>query len=371
MLAWSLINFLLILPILFPGLQILKVSEVLPFINLNAQTVTIIDVISVINVFGSGLVVGLFILFIDNFEGEISAIKTAVAASLIMVCLFVGIASLGRLFLPTLNSDVTLSSTIVSVNDTGLCSINPNSLGTCLLTMRWSTIPSLIIFPCVILCGIWAQTELNLSAKHALSETQIKQIKYMKIGAVFDFFIGPVFGALGVVLVDILDMPLIGTYSSEIIGYLFISIGVFMIGLSYISYKQAAFLQPQRIEILLVINKAGLPLLEYEFIQNTLGGDTNLISGAITAISALMKESLGVSSEVEKIQFHEKELLLKFSKGVAFILITSRTSSFLNTSLANFSEKFLQIFEKEIDSTLVNTDTFRTIIPELKKSFGL
>jgi hypothetical protein len=100
-------------------------------------------------------------------------------------------------------------------------------------------------------------------------------------------------------------------------------------------------------------------------------GDSSLISGAITAISALMKESLGVSSEVEKIAFHEKELLLKFSEGIAFILITSRTSTFLNNSLSNFSRKFLEIFEKELDSPGLNTETFITIIPELRKSFGL
>ena len=144
-----------------------------------------------------------------------------------------------------------------------------------------------------------------------------------------------------------------------------------MIGLSYISYKKAAFLQPQRIEVLLVINKAGLPLLEYEFVKDSVEGDTNLISGAITAISALMKESLGVSSEVEKIQFHEKELLLKFSQGVAFILITSRTSTFLNRSLTTFSERFLETFKADIDSPALDSDTFLKIIPDLEKSFGL
>ena len=137
------------------------------------------------------------------------------------------------------------------------------------------------------------------------------------------------------------------------------------------SYKQAAFLQPQRIEVLLVINKAGLPLLEYEFVKDSVEGDTNLISGAITAISALMKESLGVSSEVEKIQFHEKELLLKFSQGVAFILITSRTSTFLNRSLTTFSERFLETFKADIDSPALDSDTFLKIIPDLEKSFGL
>ena len=114
-----------------------------------------------------------------------------------------------------------------------------------------------------------------------------------------------------------------------------------------------------------------MPLLENEFVKNSVEGDTNLISGAITAISALMKESLGVSSDVKKIEFHEKELLLKFSEGVAFILITSRTSSFLNDSLNKFSKKFFQTFRSLIDSPAVDTDDFLNIIPELQKSFGL
>lgn len=372
MLSWSIINALLIFLILFLNIQAMSITQLIPYLSNSAdKTVSIVDVISVINIFGSGLVVGLFILFVDNFEGKVSPIKTATVASLIMVCLFIGIASLGKLFLPTLNSDVILSSTILMVNDARKCVINTKNLGTCLITMRWSPIPFLIIFPCILICGIWFQSELNLSIKHSLSLTQINQIRLMKIGAVLDFYIGPFFGALGVAFVNFLNIPIIGTYSSEIIGYLCISMGLFMISLSYISHKQAAFLQPQRIEAILVINRAGLPLLKYEFVESSLEGDTELISGAITAITALMKEFLGVSSEVEKIQFHEKELQLKFSQGVAFVLVTSRTSKFLNSSLTNFSEKILYEFKSVADSPAISTNTFLKIIPELRKNFGL
>ena len=74
--------------------------------------------------------------------------------------------------------------------------------------MRWSPIPSLILFPCVIVCGLWSQTKLNLSIKHSLSQDQIKQLKIMRLGAILDFFIGPLFGLLGVVFVDGLDKPI-------------------------------------------------------------------------------------------------------------------------------------------------------------------
>lgn len=157
MFGWVFTNFLLVIPTIFTGLQDILLNE----------SVNIIDLLSVLNVVGFPFVVSLFIVFMDNFEGEISPIKSDVALGLTLVAVFLTIAGIGRIFLLSLDSDVSLAATNLLVNDTGICAIND-----CLLTMRWSSIPSLILFPTIIIAGIWAYQGLSKSVKFQIDSYQ-------------------------------------------------------------------------------------------------------------------------------------------------------------------------------------------------------
>lgn len=313
--SWAVTNFLLILPIL------LNVSD------------TGINLIATWNIIGSVLVPSLFILFIDSFEGQVEATKVGVATATIGAAIFIAISGLFN--------DIAISSTIVVVGD--------------LTTMRWSPITSLAIFPTVLLAGYWTQKELIKSSKHAFDPRQILQIKIMRIGGVFMFFIGPLFGIIGVVLVDGLDEPELGTWASEIVGYLLVSVGIFLITVAYTRSREIAFLQPQKLNTLLLIYETGIPILQYDFNPNEkMNTELPLISGAITAITAIMGEAFKVSTQVKQIGFYEKEILLEFrglvnsGETIGLILITDKKSSYLESAIQRYADTIVEKYGKTL-----------------------
>lgn len=340
--SWTITNSLLVLPLL---------------LDLSIQS-EIVQLIASWNVIGSAIVPSLFILFIDAFEGEIDVKKSSIAVACVVTSVFISLMGI-------ISGDITLSSTIVIPE------------GTDLITMRWSPITSLAIFPTVILCGIWTQSELGKAKKHVIDEHQFTQLRFMKIGTFLMFFIGPVFGIFGVILVDGFNEDLFGTLSSEIIGYFFVSIGIIMVNFAYLTADEIAFLQPQRIDSAMVIYETGIPIFSYNFTPQENNTDVTLVSGAITAITALMSEAFNVSSNVKEINFHDKELLLDFQETesgltLAFILFTDRKSNYLETALTRFATEFNRIMAPQLQDGLgLTREQENQSGLLLRRSFGL
>ena len=142
-------------------------------------------------------------------------------------------------------------------------------------------------------------------------------------------------------------------------------------GNAYASSKQLSLLQPQKMEYLLVINKAGLPLFEYKFRKSELTQESVLISGAIIAITSLMEEAFGINSNMKMIKFDDKDIMVEIKKDIAFLLVTERTSFFLSKCLKMFSESFIGQFKNEIENYIGDTSTFHGSADLLIKSFGL
>ncbi|RMG20838.1 MAG: hypothetical protein D6732_28165 [Methanobacteriota archaeon] len=328
--VWGITNLLLIIP------NVLEI-QILP--------------IALANIIGSAFAPALFLLFADRFEGRVSPLKTSVAVSMILLSIFVVIVSLWTGIL-----DI---ATVVLI-------IESESL----ITMRWAEIPSLFLFPGILLTGYWVRQELKSTGEHAIDERQIEQIKWMQRGNSLTFFIGPIFGAIGVILVS-LDNPMAGTWASEIIGYLIVSAGVFIFGINYLLSPEVAFLQPQRVDTLLVLHETGVPVLRYDFRPPEIEADTALVSGAITAITAIMNEAFGVKSMVRSIHFEDKELMLQFADGLAFVLIADRTSIFLESSLKRLKEEFELNFIEKYDFGGGEILDQAIFLPAILKSFGL
>lgn len=329
-LVWGITNLLLIIPNLFD----VEVSW-----------------IALLNVIGSALAPSLFLLFADRFEGQISAIKTSVSVSVVLLAVFVVIVSLWI-------EDISIASVIVVFEDENL------------VTMRWAEIPSLFLFPAILLTGFWVRSELNSTLEHAIDNRQVKQLKLMKLGNTLTFFVGPLFGAMGVILVTTGNIAL-GTWSSEIVGYLVVSSGVFIFGFNYLISPETAFLKPQRVDTLLILHETGIPVMRYDFRPPEVEADTALISGAITAITAIMGEAFGVKSFVKSIHFEDKELMLEFLEDLAFILIVERASSFLETSLKRLKSSFETHFVGKVEFGGGEIQDPSNFIPIVLKSFGL
>ena len=128
-----------------------------------------------------------------------------------------------------------------------------------------------------------------------------------------------------------------------------------MLTIVYTRSKSIAFLQPQRISSLLIITENGVPIHQYEFNpMMKMKTEIPLVSGAISAITAIMGEAFDVSSNVRNIQFQEKELLLEFhelvdqNESLAFILITENISKFLEDALIRFADQFMREYSSSI-----------------------
>jgi hypothetical protein len=120
-------------------------------------------------------------------------------------------------------------------------------------------------------------------------------------------------------------------------------------------------------------------VLEYNFrLRETDGdGETDvmLVSGAITAITAIMTEAFKVSSNVKQISFHDKELMLNFEKSgdseLAFILLTDRVSDYLEKCLLRFSNNFLPIMKGRSINMALSEQDIEKSVDLLLRDFGL
>ncbi len=341
----SRVRLVLIVTLLFLFWGLTNVTLILPI-----YTDVPIDPLSTLNAFASSFAPALFLIFVDNFEGETSPTKTAVAVSIVAVSGFLAIAA-------NVTGVYSITSTILYLESEDL------------YTMRWSPIASLALFPPVLMTAYWLNQELSTARTYSTSDQQATQISRMRVGGLLMFLVGPIFGILGVVLVE-LGYPVLGSWASEIIGYLFVSLGILVFAVTYLSGKEIALLLPQRIESVLIIHQTGLPVFTHSFVSDVDKNDLNLASGAITAIKAIFEEAFAVRSDIESIRFHEKDLILTFRDNLAFLVVAGRISNYLRFALDRFADTFLDelgdTFDADHGTMVDEKDTQRIMM----KSFG-
>ena len=112
-------------------------------------------------------------------------------------------------------------------------------------------------------------------------------------------------------------------------------------------------------------------MFEYKFRESELNQESVLISGAIVAITALMEEAFGISSNIQLIKFEDKDIMVEIRQDIAILLVTERTSIFLSECLRTFSSNFVEMFNNEIFSFKGDTSIFTGTTDLLVKSFGL
>ncbi|MFQ5978342.1 MAG: hypothetical protein ACE5OZ_09460 [Candidatus Heimdallarchaeota archaeon] len=327
-LTWMLVNINLLLPILFPQIDFKLVAG-------------IHNILFVLNL-------SCFILFFNAFRGDISPIKLSFASSIVVATVFLTIAGIWY--------DFAIIGEIYQEGN--------------LKTFVWGPLLGTVITAGAVFCGIWGLQDLSDSLRHAIDSTQIQQIQRMRAGIIMSFFVGMVFAIPGYVAAS-WDQLELSIWFAMILAWIPSIIGVLLLILSYLSAQQIAFLQPQRVDSLIVIHKSGLPLLEYGFRPDIIEKEVSLVSGAITAVKTLMAEAFGVSTDIERIIFQDRHILLVIKEQVAFILITGRTSLFLVHALDSFSKIFCQRFQQSIAKFSGSISEFGDAIPDLRVAFGL
>ncbi|MHA1778829.1 MAG: hypothetical protein ACTSYN_04565 [Candidatus Heimdallarchaeaceae archaeon] len=98
----------------------------------------------------------------------------------------------------------------------------------------------------------------------------------------------------------------------------------------------------------MIINiDTGIPLFSHTWDDTGLI-DSNLFSAAIQGITMILKESLG-KGLVQEIKLEQSTLLIKVAERdypLAFVLITSKTSTILNQSLGHFASIIVKAIPK-------------------------
>ncbi len=121
------------------------------------------------------------------------------------------------------------------------------------------------------------------------------------------------------------------------------AIGLSLVAMSFGRDPDIAYLLPYDVSILVVLGSSGTPLYTHRFTQIQL--NEILFSGAISAISSLMKESLETRESIKLVEMESRSLVINIRKHVTAFVITNKSGAVLQTGLAGFLDAFALKFK--------------------------
>lgn len=292
---------------------------------------------------------GIFLIFIDHFENEtISPIKLSLSCS----------AAIGY-FITLL---VLLTLDVDYLNN-----VDVNTLFDFVITDTFFILPLFLLY--TIISTLRSIQQIK---KYAIDENQVKLLNNIIIAIIFYYGITTILGFINGMFFTIgvnfnLDLIL-----NVILPRLSVSIGSFLLWRTYYSTSSVAFLQPQRMDKIIVISKEGLPLFDYSFRQRKEDTDSVLLSGGLLAISSLLKEAVGTVSEIKSVRFSNKIIMIEAEEHFGVFLIVDRTSNFLSSALVSFTKDFAEKYESLLPvEGLFDTSKFEDAKDLVLKKFGL
>ncbi len=220
----------------------------------------------------------------------------------------------------------------------------------------------LLIFVLVLLLGRKLVRRYQLSTK-----PEAKKVLREMIITLFNFIIIP--------SIVIFVVPVYG-YT---IANLVMTLGI---GLFFFFYlRGGVFLfQSESLRHLIIINDAGIPLYQHSFTtpknsneteSNEEGVDIILFSGALKAISSLLKEFTGVDQEVKEIRLANTYLIIKsISDSLSCVLITDKSTKFFNEALTRFSKKLQKVAENIVPEIVPDDTVIKEIDDLVENLFG-
>ncbi|MHA1126818.1 MAG: hypothetical protein ACTSO7_17470 [Candidatus Heimdallarchaeota archaeon] len=124
---------------------------------------------------------------------------------------------------------------------------------------------------------------------------------------------------------------------------IFVVIGFALVAFAYIRSPIQIYFAPVTAYRLLVMNNDGLPLLTHDFSdpsEKALTTDSTLISGALSGIVNLLKETLSSEHTPTTIQLENRVLLLEKSDSALYALIAEKNVNALRSALKDFAKEF-------------------------------
>ncbi len=174
----------------------------------------------------------------------------------------------------------------------------------------------------------------------------------------------------GTVLNYVLNLALPNLGDMDLI---FVVVGFAIVAAAYLRSPLQIYFAPVVAHRLIVINNHGLPLLSHDFCEseeNALTMDSTLISGALSGVVNILKETLSSESIPNLIHLDDRVLLIETSESALYALIVDDDSMVLRSALKDFSKEFEKAFKEVLKDWKGLTDVFDAAYTLITEDFS-
>lgn len=154
---------------------------------------------------------------------------------------------------------------------------------------------------------------------------------------------------------------------------IFVVIGFTIVAGAYLRSPIQIYFAPVSAYRLIVTNNDGIPLLTHDFCElgeEAFTMDSTLISGVLSGIVNILKETLVSNSTPKLIHLGDRVLLIEKSPSVLYALITDSDSIALRSALKDFSNEFEKEFKNELKNWSGLTDIFKSAYKLIVEDFS-
>ena len=154
---------------------------------------------------------------------------------------------------------------------------------------------------------------------------------------------------------------------------IFVVIGFAIVASAYLRSPIQIYFAPVSAYRLLVMNNHGIPLLTHDFCEfgeEALIMDSSLISGALSGVINILKETLDSDSTPTVIHLDDRILLIEKTDSALYALITDTNSMVLRSALKDFGKEFEKAFKETLKDWKGATDVFNDAYTLITEDFS-
>ncbi|NHJ39811.1 MAG: hypothetical protein FK731_07235 [Asgard group archaeon] len=154
---------------------------------------------------------------------------------------------------------------------------------------------------------------------------------------------------------------------------IFVVIGFTIVAGAYLRSPIQIYFAPVSAYRLIVTNNDGIPLLSHDFCEMDEGAfsmDSTLLSGALSGIVNILKETLASQSTPKLIHLEDRVLLIEKSPSALHALIADSDSIALRSALKDFSNEFEKEFKEVLKNWSGLTDEFKNAYKFIIEDFS-
>jgi hypothetical protein len=190
------------------------------------------------------------------------------------------------------------------------------------------------------------------------------------------FFVSLLVGAANDLLSDwIPEYQEIGFIIRVMNPMLFGIVGFVCLAIIYGINKEPIYLQPQQLYSLMVVQSTGLPLFAFQFKRSESSESTEvdpgLTAGALTAITAFLREAVGGKEAFREIVTEDRIILAKTGDGFISVLVSERASAFVHLALTRFTKTFIKDYGTYVEKFTGNLEDFEGAEKVVASTFGI